>query len=95
MGCDGIGRLGLLDSGAGGHRVGPHLYALLVLLARLRRILPLDEGLLDGPSRVPGRDAAAAFEGPRAGATGAQQKEQKPGNHEAGQKVQDRRTPPV
>ena len=84
MGWWGARHRGLFDARVGGHGVSPHLYALLVLLARLRGVLPLDEGLLDGPRRVPGRDATAAFEGPGAGATAAQQKEQKRGNHEAG-----------
>ena len=84
MGWDGIGRLGLFHSRARRHGISAHLDALLSLLAGLGRIFTLNQGLLNGPSRGPGRDAAAAFEGPRAGATDAQQKEQKPGNHEAG-----------
>ena len=39
--------LGLLDSGAGGHGVGAHLDALLVLPAGLTRVLALNYGLLD------------------------------------------------
>ena len=85
-------RLGLFHTRAGGHGVGPHLDALLVLLGRLGRVLPLDEGLLDDPGGLVRRDRLAAFERARAGAAGDKQRKREPDAQEPGEVIRGRGT---
>jgi hypothetical protein len=77
--------LGLLDSGADRQGIGAHFHALLGLLAGLGRVLTLNKGLVDDSGWLVHSDSLAAFEGPRAGAAGREQREREPDGEEGGE----------
>jgi len=91
--CCGTGHLGLFDARTCGHGVGAHLYGFLGLLRRLSRVLALYQGLVNDTGGLARCEGSAAFERPRAGATGQQEGQREPGAKKGGEVVHGGRLP--
>jgi hypothetical protein len=65
----------------------------LILLGGCGWILGLHQRLLDDSGRLSRRDGPAAFEGPRAGAAGREQREREPDGEEGGETFDGDRVP--